>query len=398
MKPGDVSHSERREWTDPVTGRRMVQLTTGSGHDYPLYYYIPSFTADGQTLLFHRLQEGEIQYHRLDLATGRTVCLTGARTPNALWRPWLQPPAIGVREFLGAFNQLTHELIYFDTDQLRAVHIDTLADRLVTCVPPGRAPCGLTGISPDGKHFVYPHADRAWWDAHLAAGPDRTSAQAVALEVVNLATGETHTALLINTWVTHTHFYDNQRILFSHPPTEHGILITDLHGHGYACLRPQTAHNTQTCHYHATERGVMYELNRYAPPIDRGWGQMGIVDPDTRHSREYQLNARITHMGHDPAGWLWFGEQLLDAPNAPRVIGYCSRLEPDVINDFIPLTEPLLTCGDQRLQRAHTHPTLMPDRQHILLTVGDPRTQTNHPCLLDVSDLTHVRSEVQPVQ
>jgi hypothetical protein len=38
-------------------------------------------------------------------------------------------------------------------------------------------------------------------------------------------------------------------------------------------------------------------------------------------------------------------------------------------------------------QKAHFHPRLTPDRRWILLTAGDPRTQTNHLFLLDVSDL-----------
>jgi hypothetical protein len=38
-------------------------------------------------------------------------------------------------------------------------------------------------------------------------------------------------------------------------------------------------------------------------------------------------------------------------------------------------------------QRSHYHPSVTPDRKHILFTGGDSRNQTNHLFLLDISDL-----------
>jgi hypothetical protein len=394
MKPGDCLPCSSIERQDPLTGRRVLQLTSGPAEVYPLYYFTPTVTGDGRSLIVHRLADGELQFHRLDLATGRMVCLTAGSDPNALWRPWTQAPAKGVRELLGTLNLVAEELVYFDGDQIRGVQIDSLADRLIARVPPGRIACAQAGISPDGRHLVYAHCDRAWWDSWIGRDPDRSTARNCIIEAVDLASGAARLVVRFNGWITHVGFLDDRRIIFSHPPTEQGILMTDLDGGWWMNIRSITDDDRQTCHYHATRRGVMYEANNYGGVIDRGQGVMGIFDPQTNRRREYRLAARITHIGSDPEGLLWFGEQLQEKPRLGRTIGYCPRLAPGEFNAFVPLTEAIQTCGSQALQRAHTHPVLMPDRRQILYSGGDERSQTNHPCLLEVSDLREVRSEV----
>ncbi len=211
MKAGDSFRSEQRESTDPETGRRLVQLTSGDCFDYHLYYFIPSVTADGKSIVFYRHQGDEVQLFRLDVETGLTVRLTDAQTPNALWRPWLQAPGHGVRDLLSAFNTVTQEAIYFDSNEIRAVHIETLADRALFQLPSDRVPCGLTGVSPDGKRFVFVHTDRAWWEANLDREPKRHEAEGVKLEVLDLATGNVRMLVRMNSWLTHSNFYDNDR-------------------------------------------------------------------------------------------------------------------------------------------------------------------------------------------
>jgi len=209
MRAGDEFVSERRELTDPGTGRRLIQLTAGDAFDYPLYYFIPSMTRDGDSVIFHRHQDGEVQMYRLNLKDGRTVRLTDATTPNALWRPWLQEPARGVRDLMSAFSPETDELVYFDSNDIRAVHVRTLEDRKIHHLPDDRVPCGLTGVSPDGRWFVWPHADRKWWEMNLGRGPERHTARDVHLDVLDLRTGDRRTLLHFNGWITHSSFYEN---------------------------------------------------------------------------------------------------------------------------------------------------------------------------------------------
>ena len=376
MHPQDSFTSERREWVDPYTGRKLIQLTSGDCFDYHLYYYIPSTSADSRSIVFHRHQGDEVQLYRLGIETGLTVKLTAANTPNALWRPWLQPPGRGVRDFLGAFNTVTEEAVYFDSNEIRAVHIQTLADRLLYILPEDRSPCGLTGVSPDGKWFVFVHADRAWWEANLDNGPERHTAVGVKLDVLEIATGEVRTLVRINSWLTHSNFYDNERILFCHPPTETGILMTDLGGGYYQHLRTRDASGRSTCHYQATAKGIMYEAgNRIG----------GLYDPDTHTCIEYDLGLKgYVHTGRDPEGRLWFHE-CHDGKNGVHSLVYFESLAPEGANTPIPLIANRETYWLG--QRSHFHPQLTPDRRFILVTGGDPRNSTNHLFLVDVADL-----------
>ena len=61
----------------------------------------------------------------MDIETGLTVKLTNAKTPNSLWRPRLQEPGYGVRDLLSAFNTVTNEAIYFNSNEIRALNIHT---------------------------------------------------------------------------------------------------------------------------------------------------------------------------------------------------------------------------------------------------------------------------------
>ena len=376
MNVGDSVTSERREFTDPESGRKITQLTSGDCFDYQLYYFIPTMTKDSRTVVFHRHQDMEVQLFKIDIGTGLTTKLTDAKTPNSLWRPYLQEEGRGVRDLMSAFNTATNEAVYFDTNDIRAVNIPTLADRVLYHVPDDRVPCGLTGVSPDGKWFCFVHADKAWWDASRGRKPDKCDATGCRLDVLAIATGEARTLVQINTWLTHSNFYDNDRILFCHLPTEGGALMTDLRGGWYMNLRTQDEAGGCVCHYLPTDRGIMYET--------AGGGRLiGILNPDNLERVEYKNGVPGgIHTGADPEGRLWFYEGTCDQG---RLIAYYERLQPGVVNQPLTLVSPRepYWLG----QRIHMHPQITPDRKFILFTGGDPTSKTNHLFLVDVDGL-----------
>ena len=53
MPIGDAFASELRRYKDTATGRSITQFTSAKANSYPLYYFIPSHTADGRYLVFH---------------------------------------------------------------------------------------------------------------------------------------------------------------------------------------------------------------------------------------------------------------------------------------------------------------------------------------------------------
>jgi hypothetical protein len=383
-----------RELQDPQTGRRLTQLTSGDAHCYPLYYFIPTFTNDGATIVFHRWTGNSIQMYRLDLLSGEARRLTNARTPRAAYPLFLQP-ASGVYDQMSALNTVTRELLYFDGNELHAVHLDTLIDRHVYTLPPGRQPSGQSGVSPDGKSYVFAHMDRSYLENAPAGGPRRTEALGGVIQMVNLESGESRQLLCLNTWITHVHFQDASRIVFCHPATENGIMVADIHGKWYTHIRTQDGPDLDgplpretTSHYHSTSLGIAYEMRT----------KLGVCNPYTYDCQEYLIaDYPVTHIGRDPEARMWFFDSKQPDPatgahTGPRCICYMPELRFNQPNIPSILLSGTVTWGVG--QHSHLHPVLMPSRKDILFVIGDERTQTNHLCLLDVSDLPDTTREI----
>ena len=79
MTLGRTYAPEWRDYLDPLTGRRVRQLTDSAAEDYHLYFYNPSITPDGKYLIFISERTGESNLFRLDLQSGIIVQLTDAR-------------------------------------------------------------------------------------------------------------------------------------------------------------------------------------------------------------------------------------------------------------------------------------------------------------------------------
>jgi hypothetical protein len=286
---------------------------------------------------------------------------------------------------MSAVNPVTNEVIYFDTNEIRAIHIETLKDRLITRVPESRVPSGLTGVSPNGKMFCYPHFDRKWWEAQLppkTSPPERWEPRKSKLVVVDTDSGVTTDLLMVNFWITHSDFYDNNRLLFCHDATDFAMQMTDMrYPMQYENLRTHSE-DGYIVHYQVTDRGIMYELQS---EIKGGLLAAGFYNPDTRERREYKLDSPCNrqHIGRDPEGRLLFFET--GVPGGFGIV-YFPELAKGRINPGIRLTGTSFgTFGVN--QRSHYHPMITPDRKYILFTGGDSRNQTNHLFLIDIKDL-----------
>lgn len=374
MDIGETFLSEPKRTQDPVTGRNVTRLTSGDCFDYPMYYYIPTLTSDGNTIVFYRYERDDIQHYKIEIESGLTTKLTAARTPNCLWRPWCyDTPATGVRDLMSAFDPVGNELFYFDGNEVHAVNIDSLADRVLYRLPDDRTPCSLTGVSPDGKWFCFAHCDAGQWQSHVTTGPDRTDLTGVRLEALRIEAGKTETLVETNNWITHANFYDADKVLFCHAAKEHAILLTDLSGGYYKHLRTMR-NGLQVCHYQATEKGILYEVI-----TKDDTGRMGICDPETNRCAEYTTPTPVYHIGYDVKGRLWFH-------SAGNIIAYFPALATRGTNGSIALTGTVKTYS--KGQRSHLHPAMIDNRQGILYTGGDPESETNHLFLLDTTDLS----------
>lgn len=365
----------------PGSGRTTVQLTQGDATCYPLYYFIPTFTADGRHLVHHRAGDGEVQVHVLDLATGASRQLTHGRAPRTQWIPWCVESGRGVLDHRSVLDTQRNRLIYFDDNDVRAVALDGAGDTQLFPLPEHRIAIGQNCVSGDGAWFVYIHHDRALHDE--AVYPDRTwghraRSRGTALAAFHLETGEHRELVRVNSPIHHVIPLGDDRFVFCHPATENGMLLTDLRGGWYTHLRTQDDHGGTVCHYLTTTRGLMYEVLGRDDHV-----LAGVYNPSTHARYEFPLPESFgyTHTGRDPEGRLWFYENS----GKTHDVRFLEHHDPQGEDRWQALTGDWPTYGSG--QKSHMHPQLTPDRHWMLMTAGDPATQTNHIYLLDIADL-----------
>ena len=105
MRVGNRITFRRRERLDSVTKRRWTQLTNGKGFTYPLYFFGPTVTRDGGTLIFYRYEDGQVQNWKAELTSanhlapkgwtessveaGDDIAITGYRAKNGAPSIWV---------------------------------------------------------------------------------------------------------------------------------------------------------------------------------------------------------------------------------------------------------------------------------------------------------------------
>ncbi|HEX9330490.1 MAG TPA: hypothetical protein VF896_01305, partial [Anaerolineales bacterium] len=125
MTVGTTYAPERRDYLDPLTGRRVRQLTDSPAEDYHLYFYNPAITPDGKYVIFFSERTGVSNLFRLDLQSGLIVQLTDARPVRAEYWPFTEA-VNGVGACLAAIGNRGQEVFYFEGTDLFAVNIESL--------------------------------------------------------------------------------------------------------------------------------------------------------------------------------------------------------------------------------------------------------------------------------
>jgi len=391
MGQGHEGAAEYRDTTDEITGRRLRQWTSARAHSYPLYYFVPSHTLDSRYLVFHSERGGWVQLHRLDLRTGEIAQLTEGRTGRAGWAVWCERHLRGIYNHLSALNQANGEVFYFQDEELRAVHVESLESRTVAELP-GRIPVGQSAFSPDGRHFTWVHAQRDLFEARMdereallnmrqfSWGRDHNAwrnSVPTTIATVDAASGELRHAIELDYHVHHILFAGREQLLVNHVRDDSGMWTVQLDGSRERALRPRDGHGVP-CHQVVTEAGVLYEAN------DHSTGKrlvcMGRCDPASGAFEEVRVpDMGYVHTGSDPAGRFLFGED--DGPAGHRLFSLHhprdgERQQVRTLRALAPIP-----FG----QRFHAHPFLSPDRQWLYYTeLVDGYSQV---CALEVADL-----------
>jgi oligogalacturonide lyase len=225
MTVGQTYPPEWRDYPDPLTGRRVRQLTNSSAEDYHLYFYNPSVTPDGKYLIFLSERTGLSNLFRLDLQTGVIVQLTDARPVRAEYWPFTETVK-GVGSCLPAIGNQGREVFYFEGTDLFAVEIENFRQRHLLSLPSDRRPSMLQANA-SGDTLVF-----ATWDETLFmersqrayAGerfPNEQFFQETKSTIlrVDALTGRAEEVLCKeNFWINHVHLnpYNRDLILFCH--------------------------------------------------------------------------------------------------------------------------------------------------------------------------------------
>jgi len=374
MSIGQRFPSERREAVDPQTGRRVVLHTTAPCHNYGLYYFVPTITAEGDKLVFHSDRAGSVQLFAMDLADGSFIQLTAAAAEEAGWFIWCDPHLTGVFNHLSALNTERREVYYFEDNRVMATHLDTLANDVVHRLD-GRMPIGQSAFSPDGRLFAFIHADaaafrRAQRDREQRGNAGRFDRSVdhqrwrrgidCTIGLVDTSSGAYRDVIAPGFHVHHVLFADDRTLLINHQADGMGMWTVDVTGRNARDLRPDVD-GFRICHQIVNAAGIDYEAVRRGR--DRSENRIGRYNPSNHTCNETPIDlAGYLHTGNDPLGRLIFLEQSADVH---RLLHVRRPLDPkrrgvQVIRDLAPCPAP----G----QRFHAHPTLSPDRRWMFHT------------------------------
>lgn len=375
-----------------LTGRNWCQLTHDRAHNYALYYFSPSITADGRYLIHHSERSGWVQLYRIDLQSGASVPLTDGHTADSGWGVWCEWRLRGIYVHLSALNPVRREVYYFQDEEIRSTHVDTLENRQVLSLP-GRVPVGQSCFSPDGRTFGFIHADHATLHRELAAREalghmDRfdwaREHQAwrnripCTIAIIDTVTGAYRVACELDFHVHHLIFIANDRLLINHTKNRNGMWTVNLDGTDRRELRPGDEHGN-IVHQLVTTNGIFYET---ASPAGNGrHNRIGRYDLQTHTFQEAPLPDSFdgyVHTGFDPAGQFHFIEHAGRTHELLAVHDAFGGMRLQSLRSLAPYPK----FG----QRFHAHPFLSPDRQWMIHTeVIDGFAQI---CALDVRDLT----------
>ena len=225
MTIGRTYAPEWRDYLDPLTGRRVRQLTNSSAEDYHLYFYNPSVTPDNKYLVFSSERTGMSNLFRLYLENGEILQLTDAQPVRAEYWPFTEAIK-GVGSCLPAIGNQGQEVFYFEGNDLFAVGIESLKQRHLLSLPSERRPSMLQANA-TGETLVFATWDEALFmerSQRAYAGekfPDEQFFQETTSTImrVDAATGKAEEVFCKEKfWINHVHVnpHNSDLILFCH--------------------------------------------------------------------------------------------------------------------------------------------------------------------------------------
>ena len=134
--------SEVKEYKDPDTGARVMQLTGDGSDNVHLYFTSECFNGGAERVVFGSNRSGRFQFYLLEIRSRKLVQLTDGEN--------LEPQQ--------ACLSPTGRLFYFDGSLLRTLQLDTLDDRELYRVPEGWR-SHLATCTADGAYVAFTYRE-----------------------------------------------------------------------------------------------------------------------------------------------------------------------------------------------------------------------------------------------
>lgn len=386
MTVGRVYAPEWREYSDPLTGRRVRQLTNSPAEDYHLYFYNPSITPDGKYLIFISERTGISNLFRLELQNGSIVQLTEARPVRAEYWPFTEP-VNGVGACLPALGNHGQEVFYFEGNDLYAVEVESMKQRQLFSLPADRRPSMLQANASGGT-LVF-----ATWDEDLFmdrsrrayAGekfPDEKYFQETTSTIIRIdaRTGRADEVLCREKfWINHVHLnpHNPDHILFCHEYSglPDRMWLLDIPNGQCAPIPGQAVDEWYEHEFWSTDGERIFFHG--GSLRDSTIGFCGWCSPDgTDYTKAYHSTSgrAYGHYNLHPDG----ATMVTDGEARPGCISKVHLREGKQVFEIL-CRHDSYTFGDD--QRCHPHPSFTPDGQQVIFTSN--RTGTSNVYLTD---------------
>jgi oligogalacturonide lyase len=386
MTVGQIYPPEWRDYQDPLTGRRVRQLTNSAAEDYHLYFYNPSVTPDGKYLIFLSERTGLSNLFRLDLQRGVIVQLTDARPVRAEYWPFTEAVQ-GVGSCLPAMGNHGREIFYFEGTDLLAVDIENLNQRQILSLSFDRRPSMLQANS-SGDPLVF-----ATWDEQLFrersrrayAGerfPDEQFFQETISTIlrVDASTGQSEEVLCReNFWINHVHFNPHHRdlILFCHEYSSFPDRMWLLDLTNQEC-EPLPGQGTEEWYEHefwsADGERICFHGGSRRDATEGFCGWCSPAGIDYRKAYHATSGRAYAHYNLHPDGQT----MVTDGEARPGCISKVHLRDGRQVFEIL-CRHDSYTFGDD--QRCHPHPSFTPDGEYVIFTSN--RTGTSNVYLTD---------------
>lgn len=333
-----------------AAGWRLQVYALDAPLTYVPYFYNEALDPGGRRLLLISDAAGSEQAFALDLRTGTATQLTDAAAQGQTWAPYIRRRVAGIRpQFVCWSRPDGARVLYWEANELRRVHVETLSEETLYTLRNGCVPCvphcsetGIVcfGVLPARLQETMLHQSVEETEDALESGCGFVVLDANRRSVI----AEVETPF----WPNHVSASpDGRRVLHCHEGSwrKQRMYLYDLGTGERRPLRPQAEGEAIGHEFWLDERRVAYhgEVG--------GRSVFGIVDVKTGRWHEKPLHTEAKWAGHyhaspDGARVVTDGETTADCVSLASTQGDALHFEPLCRHDWDRTAD----------QRYHPHP------------------------------------------